>query len=542
MQLELVNQDSASHHTVIQVIGIGGGGSNAVQRMIESGLEGVQFVMANTDLQALERFQSPRVQMLPLGEKITGGLGAGGNPELGKEAAKEDSEKIQELLADAHMVFITAGMGGGTGTGAAPVIAEAAKSMDKLCVAVVTTPFHFEGRRKYELALQGLDELSKVVDILIVIPNQLLLEVLEAETSVREAFMNADEVLRMGVKGIADLITRPGYINVDFNDVCTVMRDGGKALMGIGISSGPDRAEQATRQALENPLLNGSEMKGATGILVQITADESFSLGEYSCIMEEINAYVDTESATVISGIAIEQQKKDEIKVTVIATGFNSQEEFDESHENSTYQSKQNSQTLGNIRNRNVGNHRTKNKSHGYNGYNGYNDYLRRHSTAPKSGMQNPLQAPLETPMSASPVLQSPERSPQRNNSQSMNVMYDEIPYTKQNAHPLDNEAGQAVQMRQTLQQHIVSAEQNSNPNVYQMTEKDNRLLEERQVSNTELELLFAEKVPATADTRIETRSTTLGQKRAEPQLPPGQNEDLYIPAVFRRKQKQRKK
>lgn len=330
MQVELVNGSSSSHHTVIKVIGVGGGGGNAIHRMIEQGLEGVQFITANTDLQALEYFDSPKAYKLGLGAKTTGGLGAGGNPEIGREAAEEDLEKIKELIQEAHMVFITAGMGGGTGTGAAPIIARAAKEMGKLCVAVVTTPFLFEGQRKLQLAMKGVEALREEVDTLIIIPNQLLLHVLPSGTSVKDAFLQADEILRMGVKGIADLITQPGDINVDFNDVCAIMHNGGDALMGIGYGQGEGRAFHAAAEALQNPLLNGSSMSSATGVLVQISGDPSFTLDEYSLIMNAINEHVDTENATVISGIAIDSTKKDELKVTVIATGFVEEPELEE--------------------------------------------------------------------------------------------------------------------------------------------------------------------------------------------------------------------
>ncbi len=548
---EEVKPKSATHHTVIQVIGVGGGGSNAVQRMIEYGLEGVEFIMANTDLQALERFQSPKTLTLPLGEKVTGGLGAGGKPEIGREAAEEDLDKIRTLLDSANMVFVTAGMGGGTGTGGAPVIAQTAKEMGKLCVGVVTTPFHFEGQRKYQLALQGLEELRKVVDTLIVIPNQLLLQVLDAGTSVREAFMNADEVLRMGVKGIADLIIQPGDINVDFNDVCTVMRNGGKALMGIGICSGEDRAEQATRQALENPLLSGAAMQGATGLLVQITADESFSLDEYSVIMDKINDYVDTMSANVISGIAIDSQKKDEIKVTVIATGFHEEEQKEIKYKTQNFHT-------------NV----PANKSRGY--------APRPHFKAqekvqePKNlqvAMQSPLESPLQKPLSTPMQPQHPTRahsrysghSPvnpshpsqtmarqQHNRGAYIDETYASYAHERMPIRENDyGEAGQASQMRQALQPEVQpnfdlgkgTQLAQAPDRVYQMTQEDNRFVEEQQVSNTELQLLFSEANPSNhAKKNAHANQNSFGQKRAEPQLPPGQSEDLYIPTLLRRK------
>ena len=538
------------------MIGVGGGGSNAVQRMIEFDLEGVQFVMANTDLQALERFQSPKAYMLPLGEKITGGLGAGGNPEVGREAAEEDVEKIQNLLVDAHMVFVTAGMGGGTGTGAAPVIARAAKDMGKLCVAVVTTPFHFEGQRKYQLALEGLEALRKEVDTLIEIPNQLLLQVLEQGTSVREAFMTADEVLRMGVKGIADLITQPGDINVDFNDVCTVMCDGGKALMGIGVCSGDERARLATQQALENPLLNGSQMHGATGLLVQVTADESFSLDEYSIIMDEINGYVDTEAATVISGIAIDGQKKDEIKVTVIATGFPYEpQNFGQDP------SLQQGVSSHRVKLRGGQNRGQLRQIYGGAKTSGVQSRVQPHKRqggAAQNPLNSPLSTPLSTPMKAvgsqasaasslGPAVTAGSRSASPSRFVASRVSQGNAPQ------PAGAEAGQAAQMRQSLQQNqmALSDEGPEAPDrVYRMTEQDNRLMEEQwdQVSNTELQLLFSEGAQgrdtsaqyAGGEPGVHSHDGHIwGQRRVEPQLPKGPpNEDLYVPTLLRRKQR----
>ena len=519
MQLELVSGESGSHHTVIQVVGVGGGGSNAVQRMIEYGLEGVQFVMANTDLQALERFQSPRVFSLPLGEKITGGLGAGGNPEVGREAAEEDEEQIRKLLADAHMVFVTAGMGGGTGTGGAPVIARAAKEMGKLCVAVVTMPFHFEGQRKYQLALQGVEELRKVVDTLIVIPNQLLLDVLDSGTSVREAFLNADEVLRMGVEGIADLITQPGDINVDFNDVCTVMRDGGEALMGIGIGTGEGRAQNATFQALENPLLNGAQMQGATGLLVQITADESFSLSEYSCIMNEINGYVDTDNAIVISGIAIDSQKKDEIKVTVIATGFPHAKEIDPVEASQEMGREPSVARPGSGAARSSSQPLRQTPGAGQRG-------APKGTRMPARGVpnwNNPLRTPLSTPVSGS-VSRRADYSQQSRSKESS---------------AQKSEAGQAAQMRAALQ----NSPEVPDRMVYHLSDEDMRLAEEQleQVSNTELQLLFSDSANAAKDFErkgSEDRSNSGRPAFAQAEL--SQSQDLYVPTLLRRKARKR--
>ena len=321
MQIEVIQDPTESkHHTIIQVIGVGGGGCNAVNRMIEQGIEGVDFIAVNTDQQALDYSQAQT--KITLGKKTTGGLGAGGNPEIGKEAAEEDREIIQERIKDSHMIFITAGMGGGTGTGAVPVIAQIGKELGILTVAIVTTPFNFEGEKKQQFATKGIEELRKYIDTIIIIPNQLLLSVLEKQTPMQEAFRKADEVLRMGVKGIADLITQPGEINVDFNDVRTVMTNGGDALMGIGYGDGEDRARRAATEALHNPLLHNTHIKGATGVLVQITGDEDFTLDEYSTIMDVINEHVNTAQATVISGMAIREGYEEGIKVTLIATGF----------------------------------------------------------------------------------------------------------------------------------------------------------------------------------------------------------------------------
>ncbi len=318
MRIEVLDGNTADP-TIIKVIGVGGGGSNAVNRMIASGLRNVQFVGANTDLQALKL--SHAETKLPLGSKLTGGLGAGGIPEIGEKAALEDQEEIQEILKGADMVFITAGMGGGTGTGAAPVVARIAREMDALTVAVVTKPFDFEGRRKMQLAEEGIARLRETVDTLIIIPNQYLLKIVERRTPIREAFLMADDVLRQGVAGISDLITVPGEINIDFADVRTIMKGQGDALMGIGVGHGDNRAVDAATSAINNPLLEDAHIEGAKGILVNVTGGENFALTEYEEVVKIITANADSD-ALIIPGSTIDPSLDDEVKVTVIATGF----------------------------------------------------------------------------------------------------------------------------------------------------------------------------------------------------------------------------
>jgi len=318
MNIEIVDGQS-TNHTVIKVIGAGGGGSNAVNRMIQCGLRDVDFVAANTDLQALK--MSLADTQLALGSKLTGGLGAGGKPEVGEKAAEEDMETIRQSLEGADMVFITAGMGGGTGTGAAPVIARIAKETGALTVAVVTKPFNFEGPRKMRIAEEGIEKLHQEVDTLITIPNQFLLKVVEKNTPIREAFLRADDVLRMGVQGISDLITVPGEINIDFADVRTIMQGQGDALMGVGIGHGDNRAVDAATSAINNPLLEDASINGARGLLVNVTGGPDFSISEYQEVMEIISASVD-DNAMVIMGTATNEELEDEVRVTVIATGF----------------------------------------------------------------------------------------------------------------------------------------------------------------------------------------------------------------------------
>ncbi|MDV2685343.1 cell division protein FtsZ [Alkalihalophilus sp. As8PL] len=306
----------------IKVIGVGGGGSNAVNRMIENGLQGVEFIAVNTDAQALHL--SKAETKLQLGGKLTRGLGAGANPEIGKKAAEESREQLEEVLQGADMVFITAGMGGGTGTGAAPVIAEVAKEIGALTVGVVTRPFTFEGRKRQNQAATGIGALKEKVDTLIVIPNDRLLEIVDKNTPMLEAFREADNVLRQGVQGISDLIAVPGLINLDFADVKTIMTDKGSALMGIGIATGENRASEAAKKAISSPLLETS-VDGAQGVLMNITGGSNLSLYEVHEAAEIVSAASDAE-VNMIFGSVINENLKDEIVVTVIATGFDDTE------------------------------------------------------------------------------------------------------------------------------------------------------------------------------------------------------------------------
>jgi cell division protein FtsZ len=328
MKFEIVEDtEQYGSPTVIKVVGVGGGGSNAVNRMIAAGLANVEFIAVNTDLQALQL--SNAEMRLPLGSELTGGLGAGGLPDVGEKAALEDKEAIQNMVRGADMVFITAGMGGGTGTGAAPIIAQVARDMNILTVAVVTRPFDFEGRRKAKLADEGIRNLRQSVDTLITIPNQHLLKIVERRTPIKEAFLMADDVLRQGVQGISDLITKAGEINIDFADVKTIMNGQGDALMGIGIGNGENRAVDAATNAINNPLLEDARIEGAKGILVNVTGGSDFSLTEYEEVLNIITSNADDE-AMIIAGSAIDELMEDEVKVTVIATGFDRDDIEDE--------------------------------------------------------------------------------------------------------------------------------------------------------------------------------------------------------------------
>lgn len=317
MSIEIFNDDL--NPTVIKVIGIGGGGCNAVNRMINSNIQNVEFIVANTDAQALSL--SKALHKLQIGNKLTKGLGAGANPEIGEKAALEDKEKIAEVLKGADMIFITTGMGGGTGTGAAPVIAEIAKESGALTVAVVTKPFRFEGKQRLDKAEKGVTQLVKIVDTLITIPNQNLLSFVDKKTSFKDAFLLADDVLRQGVQGISDIITIPGTVNVDFADVKAVMKDAGNAIMGIGVGKGDSKAVEAAGVAISNPLLEGVSMEGATGVLVNVTGGNDFSLHEYEEIATLITNNCE-KNANIIIGTVIDNSLNDEIRVTVIATGF----------------------------------------------------------------------------------------------------------------------------------------------------------------------------------------------------------------------------
>lgn len=302
----------------IKVIGVGGGGNNAINRMIASGLKGVEFVSINTDKQALSMSQAP--VKIQIGEKLTKGLGAGANPEIGQKAAEESQEQIAEAIKGTDMVFITAGMGGGTGTGAAPIVAAAAKEAGVLTVGVVTKPFMFEGRKRMMQAEKGIDELRSKVDTLVTIPNERLLQVAEKKASIVEAFQIADDVLRQGVQGISDLITVPGLVNLDFADVKTIMMNTGLAHMGVGKGTGENRAAEAAKQAIHSPLLETS-ITGATGVLLNITGGSNLGLFEVNEAAELVSQAADPD-ANIIFGAVIDEKLQDEIRITVIATGF----------------------------------------------------------------------------------------------------------------------------------------------------------------------------------------------------------------------------
>ncbi len=308
-----------SNGAEIKVIGVGGGGSNAVNRMIEAGIQGVEFIAMNTDVQALDRSRAPkRVQ---LGLDLTRGLGAGGDPERGRSSADESKNEIRKALEGSDMVFLTAGMGGGTGTGAAPVIADIAREIGALTVAIITKPFGFEGKRRGVLAEEGVSSLIGRVDTMITIPNNKLMEVVERRTTLSDAFRVADDILRQGVQGISDIITIPGQINVDFADVCAVMSGAGPALMGIGHGVGEHRAVQAAQSATESRLLEQT-IHGARGLLVNITSGEDLTLSEVTEAMDYIHSLCDSEEANIYFGTVVEEELADEVRITVLATGF----------------------------------------------------------------------------------------------------------------------------------------------------------------------------------------------------------------------------
>lgn len=318
--------ENHNEEAVIKVVGVGGGGGNAVEYMVASNIEGVEFIAANTDAQALRNSSADIT--LQLGANVTKGLGAGANPEVGRRSAEEDRETIKKTLTGADMVFIAAGMGGGTGTGAAPIVAEVAREMGILTVAVVTKPFPFEGKKRLAYAEEGISALSKHVDSLITIPNDKLMKVLGKGTSLLDAFKAANNVLLGAVQGIAELITRPGLINVDFADVRTVMSEMGTAMMGSGRATGPDRAEEAAEQAISSPLLEDIDLSGAKGILVNITAGLDISIEEFEIVGNAVKAFA-SENATVVVGAVIDPNMQDELRVTVVATGIGAERKPD---------------------------------------------------------------------------------------------------------------------------------------------------------------------------------------------------------------------
>ncbi len=321
--------DDTIQSLVIKVIGVGGGGGNAVEHMVSRNIEGVEFISANTDIQALQRLTCET--QLQLGSSVTRGLGAGANPTVGKESAIEDRDRIAKNLQGADMLFITAGMGGGTGTGAAPVVAEVARELGILTVAVVTKPFVHEGRKRMQIAEAGIAEISEHVDSLITIPNERLLTVMDKDTPLEDAWAAVDDVLLRAVQGIADLIIRPGKINVDFADVKTVMGEMGMAMMGSGTASGENRVQEATESAVKSPLLENIDLKGAKGILVNIAAGENISLGEYAAVLEEIQNLA-SEDATQVIGTVINPEMGEELRVSVVATGLRISEEIEKAH------------------------------------------------------------------------------------------------------------------------------------------------------------------------------------------------------------------
>jgi cell division protein FtsZ len=316
-----VRDQSGNYLAVIKVVGIGGGGTNAVNRMVDAGLSGVEFIAVNTDAQALMMCDADL--KIHIGSKVTRGLGAGADPTVGQAAAHESRDELKESLKGADMIFVTAGEGGGTGTGGAPIVAELARELEALTVGVVTRPFSFEGRRRAEQAEVGIEELRDRVDTLIVIENDRLLQVVEKKTSILDAFKIADDILRQGVQGITDLITVPGIVNLDFADVRTIMREAGSALMGIGAATGENRAAEAARTAVSSPLLEAS-IEGATGILLNISGPPDIGLFEVNEAAEVVTSAAD-QNANVIFGAVIDDALKDEVRVTVIATGFGAQ-------------------------------------------------------------------------------------------------------------------------------------------------------------------------------------------------------------------------
>ena len=321
-RLRLRLEEEANNGARIKVIGVGGGGSNAVNRMVQVGLDGVEFIVANTDLQALQ--VSPAPFKLQIGSKLTKGLGAGADPNVGRQAALEDTEKILQALDGADMIFVTTGLGGGTGTGAAPVIASLAGELGALTVAVVTKPFKFEGKKRHVQAERGLDALRDCVDTIITIPNERLLTIIDRSTPMLDAFATADDVLRQAIQGISDLILVPGMINLDFADVRTIMAGMGLAMMGTGVAEGNDRAMEAARKAISSPLLEGASVNGARGVIINVTGGPDLSLVEVSEASSIVQEAAD-EEANIIFGAVVDPALKGRVKITVIATGFGAQ-------------------------------------------------------------------------------------------------------------------------------------------------------------------------------------------------------------------------
>jgi len=316
----MYNQDAFSEKPIIKVIGVGGGGGNAVNRMIENDVKGVEFVAINTDAQVLRLAKAET--KLQIGKKLTRGLGAGADPAVGFHAAEESEEEIRDIIGNSDMVFITAGMGGGTGTGASPVVARIAKEMGCLTVGIVTKPFSFEGKKRQKQAIEGIAQLKPYVDTLVVVPNDKLLTMIDRDTPMLESFREVDNVLRRGVQGIAEIVTVPGLINVDFADVRNVMKDKGTALMGIGIASGPNRAIEATRKAICSPLLE-IDINGATNAIVFITSDVEITMQEFNDVMDEIRS-ASVSDIDIVCGAGFNIDLRGELIVTVIATGFDS--------------------------------------------------------------------------------------------------------------------------------------------------------------------------------------------------------------------------
>jgi cell division protein FtsZ len=313
----------------IKVIGIGGGGGNAINRMIQTGIEGVEFISVNTDLQALSSNRArTKVQ---IGEKLTKGLGSGGRPDIGKEAAIEDTEKLIEIIQGADMVFLTAGLGGGTGTGASPILANLASELDMLCIAIVTLPFEFEGKVRAKQAQEGLSQLKTAVDTVIAIPNERLIQTVNLDTSIQDAFKMADDILRQAAQGVSDLITRPGLINLDFADVKSIMKGMGMAFMGTGMASGENRAVEAAQKAISSPLLIDTSIEGAQGVLINITGGKDITLHEVTKASKLIYSQAHPE-ANIIFGTVIDEGLKEMVKVTVIATGFDLTARTEASH------------------------------------------------------------------------------------------------------------------------------------------------------------------------------------------------------------------